>query len=390
MSLYIWFGLMLFASMVWLAWFVYRPLSAGALNLKKSNIALGKQKKQELEQDLNSDLIDETEFTQANAEIAQTLAIELDQEVSVVEAKSQTSSIWVILAITIFLSVMSVGFYQYITYKPAKVQQVSQQDAQPVSLEQSVEQLKAYLVNNPGDAKSWQTLGLALFELQDIEGSMDAYERAYQLNATNVSLLVEYASAIATAQNNQFTGRASTLVREALEIDPNAPDALYLAGLVAINALELDLAKQLWQRALSLLPAEHPDRQILQDILSELALMQNQPLEQHQVSIHVELSKEFQQDRYKNHYLMVYIKSATGRPMPIAIQKIRLNDFSGSVILTDADSVMPSQKLSESNEVLAVVRLSQTGSAMKQADDIEVLSQVINVKNNPVVNLRVE
>lgn len=390
MSLYIWFGLMLFASMVWLAWFVYRPLSAGALNLKKSNIALGKQKKQELEQDLNSDLIDETEFTQANAEIAQTLAIELDQEVSVVEAKSQTSSIWVILAITIFLSVMSVGFYQYITYKPAKVQQVSQQDAQPVSLEQSVEQLKDYLVNNPGDAKSWQTLGLALFELQDIEGSMDAYERAYQLNATNVSLLVEYASAIATAQNNQFTGRASTLVREALEIDPNAPDALYLAGLVAINALELDLAKQLWQRALSLLPAEHPDRQILQDILSELALMQNQPLEQHQVSIHVELSKEFQQDRYKNHYLMVYIKSATGRPMPIAIQKIRLNDFSGSVILTDADSVMPSQKLSESNEVLAVVRLSQTGSAMKQADDVEVLSQVINVKNNPVVNLRVE
>lgn len=390
MSLYIWFGLMLFASMVWLVWFVYRPLSAGALNLKKSNIALGKQKKQELEQDLNSDLIDETEFTQANAEIAQTLAIELDQEVSVVEAKSQTSSIWVILAITIFLSVMSVVFYQYITYKPAKVQQVSQQDAQPVSLEQSVEQLKDYLVNNPGDAKSWQTLGLALFELQDIEGSMDAYERAYQLNATNVSLLVEYASAIATAQNNQFTGRASTLVREALEIDPNAPDALYLAGLVAINALELDLAKQLWQRALSLLPAEHPDRQILQDILSELALMQNQPLEQHQVSIHVELSKEFQQDRYKNHYLMVYIKSATGRPMPIAIQKIRLNDFSGSVILTDADSVMPSQKLSESNEVLAVVRLSQTGSAMKQADDVEVLSQVINVKNNPVVNLRVE
>ena len=390
MNPYLWFGLMLLASVLWIAWFFYRPLSTGTLNLKKSNIALGKQKKHELEQDLSSDLIDEVEFSQANEEIAQTLAVELNQVTDVVETKSQAGGAWIVLAIAIFLSVLSVGFYQYLTFKPAKVVQTQQQDAQPVSLEQSVEQLKAYLVNNPGDAKSWQTLGLALFELQDIEGSMDAYERAYQLNATNVSLLVEYASAIATAQNNQFTGRASTLVREALEIDPNAPDALYLAGLVAINALELDLAKQLWQRALSLLPAEHPDRQILQDILSELAFMQNQPLEQHQVSIHVELSKEFQQDRYKNHYLMVYIKSATGRPMPIAIQKIRLNDFSGSVILTDADSVMPSQKLSESNEVLAVVRLSQTGSAMKQADDIEVLSQVINVKNNPVVNLRVE
>ena len=390
MILYIWFGLMLLASMVWLAWFVYQPLSAGDLNLKKSNIALGKQKKQELEQDLKSDLIDETEFNQANSEIAQTLALELDQQDNFVEAKPQTVGVWTILAIAVFLSAVSIGFYQYITYKPDKVQQPSQQDIQPLSLEQNTAELKAYLVDNPGDVQSWQTLGLALFELQDLEGSMNAYERAYQLDPKNVSLLVEYASTIATAQNNQFTGRASALVREALEIDPNAPDALYLAGLVAINALELDLAKQLWERALSLLPAEHPDRQLLQDILSELAQMQNQSLEKHQVSIHVELSKEFQQDRYKNHYLMIYVKAAKGRPMPIAIQKIQLNDFSGIVILTDADSVMPSQKLSESNEVIAIVRLSKTGSAMKQADDIEVLSQVINVKNNPVVDLRVE
>ena len=390
MNPYLWFGLMLLASVLWIAWFFYRPLSTGTLNLKKSNIALGKQKKHELEQDLSSDLIDEVEFSQANEEIAQTLAVELNQVTDVVETKSQAGGAWIVLAIAIFLSVLSVGFYQYLTFKPAKVVQTQQQDAQPVSLEQSVKQLKEYLTNNPGDAQSWQTLGLALFELQDLEGSMHAYERAYQLDSKNVSILVEYASAIATAQNNQFTGRASTLVREALEVDPNAPDALYLAGLVAVNALELDLAKQLWQRALSLLPAEHPDRQILQDILSELAQMQNQALEQHQVDVHVELSEAFQQDRYKNHYLMIYVKAAKGRPMPIAIQKIQLKDFSGSVTLTDANSVMPSQTLSESNEVVAVVRLSQTGSAMKQADDIEVLSQVINVKNNPVVNLRVE
>ena len=390
MNPYLWFGLMLLASVLWIAWFFYRPLSTGTLNLKKSNIALGKQKKHELEQDLSSDLIDEVEFSQANEEIAQTLAVELNQVTDVVETKSQAGGAWIVLAIAIFLSVLSVGFYQYLTFKPAKVVQTQQQDAQPVSLEQSVKQLKEYLTNNPGDAQSWQTLGLALFELQDLEGSMHAYERAYQLDSKNVSILVEYASAIATAQNNQFTGRASTLVREALEVDPNAPDALYLAGLVAVNALELDLAKQLWQRALSLLPAEHPDRQILQDILSELAQMQNQALEQHQVDVHVELSEAFQQDRYKNHYLMIYVKAAKGRPMPIAIQKIQLKDFSGSVTLTDANSVIPSQTLSESNEVVAVVRLSQTGSAMKQADDIEVLSQVINVKNNPVVNLRVE
>jgi cytochrome c-type biogenesis protein CcmH len=38
--------------------------------------------------------------------------------------------------------------------------------------------------------------------------------------------------------------------------------------------------------------------------------------------------------------------------------------------------------------VLAVVRLSQSGSAMRQADDIEALSQVIDVKDNPTVELK--
>jgi cytochrome c-type biogenesis protein CcmH len=85
---------------------------------------------------------------------------------------------------------------------------------------------------------------------------------------------------------------------------------------------------------------------------------------------------------------MVYIKAARGRPMPIAIQKIKLKDFTGTVTLTDENSVMPTRKLSQSSKVLAVVRLSQSGSAMRQADDIEALSQVIDVKDNPTVELK--
>lgn len=87
---------------------------------------------------------------------------------------------------------------------------------------------------------------------------------------------------------------------------------------------------------------------------------------------------------------MIYIKAAQGRPMPIAIQKIQLKDFTGVVKLTDDDSVMPTRKLSQSEEVITVVRLSQSGSAMKQEDDIQVLSKVINVRDNPTVNLQVE
>jgi hypothetical protein len=34
-----------------------------------------------------------------------------------------------------------------------------------------------------------------------------------------------------------------------------------------------------------------------------------------------------------------YVKAARGRPMPIAIQKIQLKDFTGVVTLTDENSI---------------------------------------------------
>ncbi len=58
--------------------------------------------------------------------------------------------------------------------------------------------------------------------------------------------------------------------------------------------------------------------------------------------------------------------------------------------LTDENSVMPSKKLSQSRQVIAVVRLSQSGAAMKQVGDIQVISQVIDVRDNPTLDLQVE
>ncbi len=392
MSLYLWFGLMVVTSSIWLLWFLYRPLQNNMFNLEKSNISLGKQKQAELERDLQQNLIDKDVFKQAKDEITQTLAIELSQTTGASTDNQQPISFWLSGLIVVFLSVASLGVYQFLTPKDALSTKAEQtvQPAQPPSLEQSMAELKQYLIEKPDDFEAWQTLGLVSFELNDIEGSLDAYERSYQLNSKNVSMLVEYASAIATSQNDQFTGRASTLVREALEIDPNAPDALYLAGLVAANAGQFNLAKKVWQRALLLLPQDHPDRLILESILVELAQIQGEPIPEHQVVINVTLSERLRKAEFEDHYLMIYIKAAQGRPMPIAIQKIKLKDFTGVVTLTDENSVMPSKKLSQSRQVIAVVRLSQSGAAMKQVGDIQVISQVIDVRDNPTLDLQVE
>lgn len=391
MSMYLWFGLMIATSVLWTLWFFYRPLKDNRTDLESSNIELGKQKQLELEQDLEQGLINDGEFNKAVEEITQTLAIELNQT-SVNLNKKQGTLWWAIILVLIALPATSLLTYNYLAPKHdvEKVASIAQVQNAPLSLEQSVVKIKQGLVGDPNNADSWKILGLTYFELGQLEESLGAYERAYQLAPKDIGLLVEYASVIATSQNDQFVGRASTLVREALEINPNAPDALYLAGLVSVNAGQFDLAKKVWQRALSLLPQDHPDRTILENILVELAEIQGEGIPQHQVTVNVDLSERLRQAEFSEYYLMVYIKAAQGRPMPIAIQKIKLKDFSGKVVLTDGNSVMPSSKLSQSSEVVAVVRLSQSGSAMKQANDVQVLSPVINVRDNPTVNLQVE
>ena len=392
MSMYIWFALMIAVSAVWLIWFLLRPLKNNLFNLENSNIALGKQKQTELQQDLQLDLIDESVFDQAQDEITQTLAVELTQSSSGVGTVKNGSSIWLAGLSVVFISILSLGIYKALS--PEVSTQVPALDTQimSLSLEESVVKIQDHLLDKPNDADAWKMLGLTYFELNNLDESLKAYEKSYQLNQRNPRLLVEYASVIATKNDDSFSGRPMELVKQALELEPDAPDALYLAGLFAVSIQNFDLAKALWQRSLSSLPLDSPDRSVLIEVLAELSgfMGEGDPQIAHSVAVRVTFSDQILASRSKDDYVMIYIKAAQGRPMPIAIQKIQLKDFTGVVELTDDDSVMPTRKLSQSEEVIAVVRLSQSGSAMKQASDIQVLSKVINVRDNPTVNLQVE
>ena len=112
MNLYLYFALMVIASSAWIIWFLYRPLKSSEINLESSNIALGKQKLLELEQDLHQNLIDKKQFNQAKEEISTTLAIEL-QQVSDIQ-NNPSNNRWVLIFVLVLLPVMSIGVYQYL------------------------------------------------------------------------------------------------------------------------------------------------------------------------------------------------------------------------------------------------------------------------------------
>ncbi len=380
-------GVMLAGSLAWTIWFLKKPLADNGVDLRQSNIDIAKQRKLELQRDLDQDLIDQEQFELALDEITTTLAVELEQQ-SVKTSNSENNTLSM-LAIVVLLPIFSIGIYQSLsTYAPTSII-TPVVDSKPLTLEQSVEKLKQHISDEPNDSEAWTMLGLSYFELDKVKESLEAYEKAYQLTPNNSKLLVEYASTLISVNDNQFSDRPVALIKQALEIDANAPDALYLAGMFAISMQDFTLAKGLWNKALSVLPEGGDDHQALLGLLDELRRAESGQVS-NTVTVNVLLSDQILANRSAEEYLMIYVKAAKGRPMPIAIQKLKLRDFNGQIVLSDMNSVMPTKLLSEHDKVLVVARLSRTGGAMKQADDIQITSSVVNVSDNPNITLELQ
>ena len=378
---FVWpFLLLILTSIVFLAYFLYQPLKVN-ISDDVSNVAIGKQKKQELADDVTKGLISESLYQEAEDEITHTLANELTQDSGEVVAINPLK--WVIVLGAI-IGIVSVLIY---------AQLVPKNDSGPVieissslTLEQSVHTLEVYLADNTDDGKAWKMLGLAEFNLGNTDKAITSFEKAFALIPNDIDMLLQYASVLASTQEGDFSGAPQSYIDRALAIDPDSVNALYLVGIVAANNGDLILAEQSWQKALYLLPIEHADRSVIEGALN--ALSSFELANDFTLTINVIISEEVLASRSDIDYLMVYAKATSGTPMPIAIKKIRLKDFHGVVSLSNVDSL--SAKLSDSAKVRVVVRLSTSGMAVKQAGDIEVISEIISLAETRIVDLQVD
>src|SRR3546814_14513155 len=69
--------------------------------------------------------------------------------------------------------------------------------------------------------------------------------------------------------------------------------------------------------------------------------------------------------------VFVIARIPDGPPMPVAAEKHLLQDLPLTITLDDGDSPMPTQKLSDLEEVEVFARLSSSGEAMRQEGDID-------------------
>ena len=254
------FIVMLFLTALFLGWFIFRPIKRGLTDID-SNIAINKQKQEELTVDINQGLIDEEQFKVAESEIITTLANELKSSNSESIAIKPLS--WSI-AIFLLIGVMSFAIYSQLS---PKILPSEQPFSQPMTMSDSIQQLQNFLEENPEDFQALKMMGLAQIGIGNVDESIQVFEKAYLINPDDIDLLLQYASAIAAKQDGQFDGKSKVLIDEAFILDPQSIQVLYFSGIVAAHEGNFDGAIEFWEKALYLMPADHPDRNIIEEAL---------------------------------------------------------------------------------------------------------------------------
>ncbi len=281
-------------------------------------------------------------------------------------------------------------------------------------VEEMVAKLEAHLKDNPDDAQGWYLLGRSYMTMRQYDKAADAMRRVLELEGESAKVLMQLADALAMQKDGRIQGEAARLIKRALALDPDLPEARWMAGIAAEQAGQFEAAIRHWQHALKLLD-DAESRQILTQAISRAAnklgkdpaqfLAQAsapaaRPAAQKggnkggaataRITVQVRLADEVAAQAAPDDTVFVFAKAASGPPMPLAAAKLKVRDLPATVTLDDSQAMLPNLKLSQFDTVVVSARVSKSGSPAAQAGDLASASQTLQPAEQPTTTLRID
>ena len=262
---------------------------------------------------------------------------------------------------------------------------VAAEPGAPTTLEAAIVELQAELERNPQQAEGWRLLGKSLAALQRFDESRDAFAQALKLMPDEPDLLVEAAqSRLYASPERKLDGEAVALLQRALALKPDHQRGLWFLGMSQRQEGQPAEAAKTWESLLPLVEAGTANtlRQQIDAARSDAGLpplpatsATETPVATtaNAVNVRVSLDPEFAARVRLRGDASVFIIARVpgGPPMPVAAQKHSLQDLPLNVTLSDADSPMPTQKLSQLKEVEVFARISESGDAMNKEGNMD-------------------
>lgn len=136
-------------------------------------------------------------------------------------------------------------------------------------IDRMVAGLAAKLEKEPENYKGWAMLARSYKAMGRLGEAEKAYGHAMKLVETDAQLLADYAEVLALGAGGSLAGKPMQYVEKALKLDPDAPQALVLAGTAAFERKDFAKAVEYWERLLKQLPPESEDARSVADSIAE-------------------------------------------------------------------------------------------------------------------------
>lgn len=249
--------------------------------------------------------------------------------------------------------------------------------ARPDTLAAAIARLEAELGRNPAQPDGWRLLADAYRAQNRTADASRALSRALQFAPRDPELLTQAAEARAlAADGRRFDAEALALLHRALEVDPRHERARWFLGVAQRQSGQPGLAAATWQPLLATVdPATAGALRTQIDAARKDAglppLTDADVPARRALSVTVSIDETLAARLPRDGAVFVLAREPGGPPMPVAVKRIAIDALPAKVALTDADSPMPTRRLSQLPQVEVLARVSLAGVANAQPGDLE-------------------
>lgn len=251
-------------------WFGKRRRAVDA-DRKAANLAIFRDQLAELECERSEGSLAAEDYEQARSELQRRLLDEVDVADGDTAASPPTSRPTAIVLL-LLLPIAAMGGYALLG-NPAALDPVNtapQKQMTAADIEGMVAKLAAKMQDNPDDMNGWVMLGRSYKMLGRYAEAVDAYAKAEAFIAQDPELLASYAETLAMASGKGLSGKARTLIDQALKLDPKHAHSLFLAGAAAMEAGDAKNGIAYWEALLPQVEAGSELDQMLRQGIEEM------------------------------------------------------------------------------------------------------------------------
>jgi len=369
------------------------------------NVRIAQQRLAEIEIELENEQLSADDFNTTQADLEDSLLTDIQSEE---ESKSLKNSgplpvliIATLFPITVIALYLILGSPNYLSTEDQTATTTSASSPDALLAE-----LKLRLDQNPADREGWTILANAMMSLGKYAQAVGAYEKLYALTGDEPEVLVGYADALTMLEEGALNDRVITLLNRALKIDPEQPQALWLAGMAAEARGDLPGALEHWHR---LKPALHADPQAQSELqalierVTELAISRGlavkDPPQTVQrmnrlgapvtLTVRIEVAPDLPTQIESSQTLYVYARSNTGDRIPVAAAQRSAGELPLELVLDDRSSLMGTSVLSDYDTVTLRAHISRTGDAIRQPGDLVSQPILVDLTTTDTITLMI-